>query len=343
MKRLLATGLTAIFMAATLAGCGNGGESADQKTNEAADGQKTYTIGVNQFAQHGSLDNCYEGFVQGLKEEGIEEGKNLTIELQNANTDTGTAGQIATNFVQKKVDLLCGIATPSAQAMYNAGKKAGIPVIYTAVTAPVDAELASEDGTPVGEVTGTSDKLAVDAQLKMIRSILPDAKKIGILYTTSEVNSVASIKEYEEAAGEYGFEIVTQGVSASADVPLATDSILTKVDCLNNLTDNTVVESLPTVLDKANKANIPVFGSEIEQVKKGCLAAEGLDYIALGVQTGKMAAQVLKGEKKASEIPYETITESGLYLNTKAAENLNIDVSSVEDTAVEVFDEISEE
>lgn len=339
MKKLLAVGLTAIMMATALTGCGNAKEDAEQQTSQAG---KTYTIGVNQFAQHGSLDNCYDGFVQGLAEEGIVEGENLKIELQNANADPGTAGQIATNFVQQKVDLLCGIATPSAMAMYNAGKKTDIPVIYTAVTDPVAAELANEDGTPVGNVTGTSDKLAVEAQLKMIRELLPDAKKIGIMYTTSEVNSLSAIKEYEAAAGDYGFEIITQGVSATADVPMAADSILTKVDCLNNLTDNTVVSSLPTILDKAEKAKIPVFGSEIEQVKIGCLAAEGLDYVALGVQTGKMAAQVLKGEKKATEIPFETITESGLYLNKKVAENLDLDVADIEKTAVETFDEITE-
>lgn len=339
MKKLLAVGLTAMMMATALTGCGNGNGNTEQKTSQES---KTYTIGVNQFAQHGSLDNCYDGFVQGLAEEGIIEGENLKIELQNANADSGTAGQIATNFVQQKVDLLCGIATPSAMAMYNAGKKTDIPVIYTAVTDPIAAELASENGTPVGEVTGTSDKLAVEAQLKMIRELLPDARKIGIMYTTSEVNSLSAIKEYEAAAEEYGFEIITQGVSATADVPMAADNILTKVDCLNNLTDNTVVSSLPTILDKAEKAKIPVFGSEIEQVKKGCLAAEGLDYVALGVQTGKMAAQVLKGEKKANEIPFETITESGLYLNKKVAETLDLDVADIEKTAVETFDEITE-
>ena len=124
---------------------------------------------------------------------------------------------------------------------------------------------------------------------------------------------------------------------------LATDDLLSQVDCISNLTDNTVVSSLATILDKANAANIPVFGSEIEQVKLGCLAAEGLDYVALGKQTGKMAAKVLKGEKKASEMPFETITEAGLYLNTKVAENLGITVEDdLKNSAVETYDSISE-
>ena len=211
------------------------------------------------------------------------------------------------------------------------------------MTDPIAAELANADGTPVGEVTGTSDKLPVTEQLAMIREILPDAKTIGIMYTTSEVNSLSAIEEYKIAAPEYGFEIVETGISTTADVPLAADSLLSKVDCVTNLTDNTVVASLPVILDKANKLNVPVFGSEIEQVKIGCLAAMGLDYIDLGKQTGKIAAQILKGEKKASEIPYEIISEPGFYVNTKVAENLGIEVpSDLADSAVESFNTISE-
>ena len=271
---------------------------------------ESYTIGIGQFAEHGSLDNCREGFLQGLAEEGIVEGQNLTVLYENAQADGGIASQIVTNFVSQKVDLICGIATPMAQSAYGVGKKNDIPVIYTAVTDPIAAELANADGTPVGEVTGTSDKLPVTEQLAMIREILPDAKTIGIMYTTSEVNSLSAIEEYKIAAPEYGFEIVETGISTTADVPLAADSLLSKVDCVTNLTDNTVVASLPVILDKANKSNVPVFGSEIEQVKIGCLAAMGLDYIDLGKQTGKMAAAVLKGEKKASEMDFEVIEEA---------------------------------
>lgn len=141
----------------------------------------------------------------------------------------------------------------------------------------------------------------------MIREILPDAKTVGILYSTNEVNSQAAIEEYKKAAPEFGLEIVESGISTSADIPLAAEQLAAKVDCISNLTDNNVVSSLPVVLEAASKNGIPVFGSEIEQVKRGCLAAMGLDYIALGEQTGRMAAQVLKGEKEASEMPYELI------------------------------------
>ena len=312
------------------------------KSSGSKSGDAEYTIGISQFAEHGSLDNCREGFIEGLKEEGIEEGENLKIEYKNAAADQGTAKQISDTFVSDKVDLICGIATPSAQAAFNSAMNSDIPVIYTAVTDPAEAKLVDDEGNPVGEITGTSDELPIKEQLEMIREILPDAKKVGILYTTSEANSVSALSTYKKLAGDYDLEILEKGVTQTADISLAAEELLGEVDCLTNLTDNTVVNSLATILDKANAQKIPVFGSEIEQVKLGCLAAEGLDYIKLGKQTGKMAAQVLKGEKKASEIKYETISEPGLYVNTKAAENLGITIDeSLVSQAVESFDEIS--
>lgn len=334
-RRLLAGLLMAAMVTAMASGCGS-------KKTDAGEGKESYTIGISQFAEHGSLDNCRIGFLEGLEEEGIKEGDNLTVSVKNAAADMGTAGQISDSFVSDKVDMICAIATPSAQSAYNAAMDAGIPVIYTAVTDPVAAELADKEGTPTGEVTGTSDKLPIEEQLKMIRQMLPDAKKIGIMYTTSEANSVSAIEEYKELVGKYDFELVEKGITTTADISLATDDLLSQVDCITNITDNTVVASLSTILEKAGDKKIPVFGSEIEQVKIGCLAAEGLDYIALGKQTGKMAAQVLKGEKKASEMKYEIITEPGYYVNTKVAANLGVTVpQELLDSAVESFDEIA--
>ena len=288
---------------------------------------ETYKIGIGQFAQHGSLDNCYQGFIEGLAEAGIVEGENLKVDLQNAQADMGIAQQIAAQFAGNRVDRMVGIATPMAQACYNAAA-GSIPTIFTAVTDPVAAGFADASGKAAGEVTGTSDALPIKAQLETIRAMLPDAKKIGILYTTSEVNSISAIEIYKSLAPDYGFEIVESGVSTITDIPLALDALLSKVDCLSNLTDNTVVSALALMLDKANAAGKPVFGSEIEQVKLGCVAAEGLDYIALGRQTGLMAAKVLKGELKASEIPYEIITEPGLYVNAAALKRFGIELSA---------------
>jgi len=224
----------------------------------------TVTLGIAQFAEHGSLDNCREGFLQGLAEAGFVEGENLTVEYQNAQQDMGLANQIGQAFATRNLDIVCAIATPMAQAAYNYCEMKDIPVIYTAVTDPVAAKLAdAETGTNARPVTGTSDKLPVVGQLELIRAMMPEAKTIGILYTTSETNSESQLKLYQDLAPAYGFEIVEAGVSMGADVPLAMDNILPKVDCISNLTDNTVVSYLAVMVDKANAARKPIFGSEI--------------------------------------------------------------------------------
>lgn len=330
MKKMIACLMAGVMAVGMFTGCGK------------SDSSKV-TIGIGQFAEHGSLDNCRKGFLEGLKQEGYEEGKNLKVKYENSQADGGTANQIINNFISNKVDMICGIATPMAQAAYGAARKKDIPVIFTAVTDPVAAELAKKDGTPVGEVTGTSDKLPVEKQLEMIKKITPNVKKIGIIYSTSEVNSISAIAEYKELAPKYGFEIVEKGISASADIPLAADSLLNEVDCISNLTDNTVVSSLPIILNKAEAKKIPVYGSEIEQVKLGCLATVGIDYYELGIQTGKMAAKVLKGEKKASELNFESISEASFYANTKVAEKLGITIpDDLLSTAKETFNTIAE-
>lgn len=327
--------LLAAMMILSMTACGqsDGGEKEEGK----------YTIGICQFAEHGSLDNCREGFIKGLEEEGLVEGENLVIEVKNAAADMGTCTQINQSFVSDQMDLICAIATPAAQSAYNAAMDKEIPVIYTAITDPVTAELATKDKMPVGKITGTSDILPVEAQLQMIREVLPQAKKIGILYTTSEANSVYTIEQYEKIAGNYGFTIVKKGINTAADISLAAEDLLGKVDCLTNLTDNTVVSSLPTILEMANEKKIPVFGSEIEQVKMGCMAAEGLEYVSLGIKTGKMAAKVLKGEANIEEMAFETVTANELYINEAVFEKLGINIpDTMKERAVESFTEIME-
>lgn len=335
MKRKVLALTMAAMMTTALVGCGDNAEVTTES------GEPMYTVGISQFAEHGSLDNCVEGFVAGLASAGLIDGENLTIDLKNAQADMGTAGQISSAFVTSGVDMIVGVATPTAQSAYNAAMDTDIPVIFTAVTDPIAAELADAEGMPVGEITGTSDQLAIEAQLKMMREMLPEATKLGILYTTSEVNSVTAIEEYEALVGAYGFELVTKGITAVSEISLAAQDLLSQVDCITNLTDNTVVSVLPTIIDMANEAGVPVFGSEVEQVKLGCLAAEGLDYLALGRQTGVMAAKILKGEALASETKFETIAESQLCVNTAVAENLGIEVpATLAERASEVFDTV---
>ncbi len=303
---------------------------ASCKKQEAETGEKVYNVGITQFADHPSLDNCREGFIEGLKEEGFEEGKNIKFEVKSATADMAINTQIAQTFAANNMDLVCGIATPSAQALYASCLEKKIPVIFNAVSDPIAAQLAKSETETLPYITGVSDSLPVKQQLELIRKTLPNAKKVGIIYTTSEANSVSTLEVYKKEAKNFDLEIESIGIATAAEIAQATDVLLQKVDCISNMTDNTVVSALAVILDKANAKNIPVFGSEEEQVKNGCLASAGLDYMTLGKMAGKMAARVLKGED-ISNIPYETVKEAKITVNADVAQKLNIAVSSMGD------------
>ncbi|GAB6179500.1 ABC transporter substrate-binding protein [Desulfotomaculum defluvii] len=320
LKRLMVGLCCATLFLGVLTGC----SSSTKETSTATDdSEKKYTIGITQIADHPSLDNCRTGFIEGLKAEGFVEGENVTFDYKSAKGEIATANTIATSFVGNNYDLICAIATPSAQTAYTAASEKKIPVVFSAVSDPVAAKLVNSLDKPGKGSTGTSDVIPVEKQLEMIRAFMPKAQKIGILFNTSEPNSATQIAMYEAAAPKYNFEIVKVGVAAQADIPMATDSILANVDCITNLTDNLVVSNLQTVLGKANAKKIPVFGSEEEQVKNGCLASQGIDYIELGKQTGKIAARVLKGED-INNIAVETIKESKLVVNENSLNNLGL-------------------
>ncbi|MEA4964750.1 MAG: ABC transporter substrate-binding protein [Oscillospiraceae bacterium] len=319
-QHIIVCGALSLLLVASLCACG---------------AKKVPVIGISQYGEHASLDNCREGFLQGLTDAGLEEGKDYTVDYQNAGFDDAVATQIAQTFSANDVALMCAIATPSATACYAAAENKDIPVIFTAITDPESAALVD------GNVTGTSDKLPVEAQMDLIRMMQPDADTIGIIYTTSEPNSVSAIAEYEEKAGNYGFTIDAIGVTAQAEVTQATDTLIKdQVDCISNLTDNNVVGVLSSILEKTDEAGIPVYGSEVEQVKLGCVAAAGINYYELGRQTGAMAAKVLTGESKASDMPYETISEYGIYINSEAIAAMNLTVpASIADRALEAAEQ----
>ena len=296
LKKLAACGLS-LTMILSLAACGG---TDDTSSGESGGEPVKYLIGISQYGQHGSLDNCREGFLQGLEQAGLVEGTDFEVDYQNANFDDNQATQIGQMFSAEDKD---------------------IPVIFTAITDPVGAHLDA------GNITGTSDALPVEGQLQLIRALQPDADTIGIVYTTSEANSVYSISVYEELATDYGFTIDAVGVTSQAEVTQAVDTLLSHgVDCLSNLTDNNVVGVLGAILEKTDEAGIPVYGSEVEQVKLGCVGGAGLDYIQLGIQTGLMAAKVLTGEAACEDLPYETIENYGLYINSDAAAELGITI-----------------
>lgn len=324
VKKILSAALCALLAVSVTACQSSGGSAASQEAGQA-DGGKQYKVGIVQFAAHPSLDNCYNGFVEGLKESGLVEGENLTIDFQNAQNDTANSDMIAKNMVSSKVDLICGIATPSAMSAYSAAKDTEIPVVFTAVSDAVSAGIVKSNDKPENNCTGSSDILPLDQQVKMIRAFLPDAKKIGILYTTSEPNSVSQLEKIKPLAETEGFEIVEVGITNSSEVAAGAATLISKgVDCINNFTDNNVVDNLSMVLQAANKANIPVFGSEVEQVKNGCLASQSIDYVELGKETGKMAAQILKGEAKASEMPVFLVKECKPVYNKDVCDSLGL-------------------
>ncbi len=327
IKKLAAL-LLALSLLFALSACG--GKDSPNTPDDSADGH--YTIGISQYGEHGSLDNCREGFLQGLAEEGIVEGENLTVDYQNAGFDDSIATQIGQSFSANDVDLMAAIATPSATACFAAAEDKDIPVIFTAITDPVGAKLDS------GNITGTSDVLPVEGQLELIRKLQPNASTIGIVYTTSEANSVYSVGIYESLASKYAFTIETVGVTSQAEVTQAVDTLISKgVNCISNLTDNTVVGVLPAILEKTNDAGVPVYGSEIEQMKLGCVAGAGLDYIKLGIQTGKMAAKVLRGEAACQDLPYEIIENYDIYLNPTSLNAMGIAVpDEIAQAAIEV-------
>lgn len=337
----LSAAVLALSLVAALTACGSSGAastassasgSAAASSGAASAPQDLPIIGIAQYGEHGSLDNCRTGFLQGLENAGLKEGVDFELDYQNAGFDDSIDSQIAQRFSDENAAMMVGIATPSAVACYNAAEEKDIPVIFTAVTDPVGAKLDS------GNVTGTSDMLPVEGQLKLIRQLQPDADTIGIIYTTSESNSLYSIEVYNQMAGDYGFTIDAVAVTSQAEVTQAVDKLLAdKVDCLSNLTDNNVVGVLPAILEKTDEAGVPVYGSEVEQVKLGCVAGAGLDYVKLGIQTGEMAAKVFKGETTCADLPYEVIQNYDLYVNSTALAALNIELpAELASTAVEV-------
>lgn len=279
---------------------------------------KNIEIGVTQIMEHPALDSARVGFEKALKDNGYGDVK---IDYQNAQGDFGTAQMIANSFAQGKKDLIYAISTPSAQAAYNVTKE--IPILITAVTDVKTAGLVGDN------ITGTSDATSIYKQLETITKILPKAKKVGIIYNTSEQNSQVQVASAKEESKKLGLEIIETGVTNVNDMAMGLDSLLDKVDVLYTPTDNLVVSATPLVLDKANRKNVPVVGCIEDQVAQGALITDTIDYEKLGYQTGEMAIRVLKGEEPKN-MPVETLKNTQLIVNKKAAEKYGIDLGALE-------------
>lgn len=308
-------GLLALAVAVTgITGCSDSG--AGSKTSGGAK-----KIGIIQYAPHPSLDNCYQGIKEGLNSSSF--GENITIDLQNAQGSAETADQLAKNMVASKYDMIFAIATPAAVSAYAAAKDSNIPVIFCSVSDPVAAGLTESMDKGLETCVGTSDVLNFDAQLQLITALQPDVKKIGVLYTNTEANSVSHLKTFREVCAGKGIEVVDQSVSGAADIPQAAADLASKVDCINNFTDNNVVNNLNVLLEKANAANVPVYGSEVEQVKNGCIASMSIDYVELGRKTAAMGVEVLNG-KKCSDMGVMIISDSTPVVNTEVLGKFSI-------------------
>jgi putative tryptophan/tyrosine transport system substrate-binding protein len=302
-----------------LAGCGSK-ESAGGTKEGGAD--KEFKVGITQFAPHPSLDAATEGFKKALKDKGIK----VSYDEQNAQADMNNTQTIANNFVGDKVDLIFANATPSATAALNATKD--IPIIFTSVTDPVGAGLVEAFDKPGKNITGTTDNHP-EATKKTISFITDEikAKNVGVIYNSGEQNSVVQVEEVEKIAKEKSAKLVKVSVSTTAEVKQAAESLVGRVDAIYIPTDNTVVTALDTVIAVANSKKIPLFVGELDSMKKGAVAASGFSYFDLGYQSGLMAADILSGKKKASEIPVELPNSLKLVINKKAAEAQGLTVN----------------
>lgn len=312
MKKIIALLLVAIMMFA-FAGC------SENKNKE----DSVLKIGIIQYMSHPSLDNCYNGIISALENSGIE----YTVDYQTGSSSSADADctNFAKNMVSANYDMIIAIATPAAKAAFAATDDTEIPVIFCAVSDPIAAGLVESMEAPGYICTGTSDVLDLEAQVAIIKAMQPDVKSIGILYTSSEDNSITNLKNFKSVCDKENIEVVATAVQGASDIPSAAEELASKVDCINNFTDNNVVNNLSVVLSAADKYGIPVYGSEEEQVVNGCLASVSIDYVALGKVTGEMAVEVLNGAD-ASAMPVKTITEATPVINSSVLKKLGLSI-----------------
>lgn len=312
MKKIMVVLLLMTMTFTLLSGCGKK--------------EKVFKIGVNQLVTHAALDASYQGFVDELKEAGYIDGENIAIDYNNAQGDQSNANTIATKLVNDNNDLILAIATPSAQAVANATKD--IPILVTAVTDPAGSGLVASNEAPGGNVSGTSDLTPVKQQIELITKLLPNAKKIAVLYCSSESNSKIQADMAIKAANELGLTAEEATVSNSNEIQQVVQSLVGKVDAIYAPTDNVIAAGMPTVSQVANSNNLPVICGEEGMVEAGGLATYGIDYYKLGRLTGKQAIKIIKGEAKTATMPIEYLPdeEYTLTINYDVAKQLGITI-----------------
>lgn len=279
-------------------------------------------VAITQIVEHPALDACRKGVKDALAEAGFVEGKNLKWSFESAQGAPATAAQIAKKFAGENPDVVVGIATPSAQALASSARN--IQQVFSAVTDPVGAKLVKTmDKANGGNITGVSDLSPINSHMALVKTIVPAAKKIGVIYNPGEANSVTLVDLVKKYAPTHGMEVVEAGSPKSSDVLAAARSLVGKVDVIYVPTDNTVVSAFEAVIKVATEAKIPVISADTDSVKRGAIAAQGFNYYDLGRQTGKMVVAILNG-KKAGEIQPEGVSKTELYVNPESAKKMGV-------------------
>lgn len=295
---------------------------------------QTKSVAVTAIVEHPALDAARDGVRDALAEAGFTPGENLNFEYQSAQGNPATAAQIARQFIGQSPDVIVPISTPSAQAVVAATRD--IPVVFTAVTDPVSAQLVNDMDAPGGNVTGLSDMSPLADHLDLIKEVAPDAKRIGVPYNPGEPNSVTLVRLLQEMAAERGYEIVEATATRSADVQAAARSLVGNADVIYVPLDNTIVSAFEAVSAVGAQNDIPVFSGDTASVERGAVASIGFDYYQVGRQTGDVVARILKGEKPG-DIPVRVAQGSDLVVNPKAAAEQGIEIpQSVLDRANKV-------
>lgn len=319
-KQLWKAGLGLMIAGLVLAGCGT-----DDK--KAGEGQKdSVKIGILQYMEHDSLSLAREGFLSEFEDAGYVEGKNLTIDYQNAQGDQANLQSMSERLAGKN-DAILAIATPAAQALANVTKED--PILFTAVTDAVDAGLVESMKKPGANITGTSDIVPIDEQIALLLSIAPEAKTVGIIYNSSEPNSKIQADMAEKTIKDKGVAVKILTVTSTNDVQQVMTTLAQEVDAIYIPTDNTLASTMPTVGEIATEYKLPVIPGSAEMVEAGALATYGINYSDLGRQTAKMALKIIKDGEKPSEMEVETSNNLELVINEEMAKTLGIDPASI--------------
>ena len=285
---------------------------------------RAQSVAVTSIVEHPALDAIKDGVKDSLNEAGYTEAKGLKWQFQTAQGNTAIATQIARKYVGDSPDVIVAIATPSAQAVVAATKS--IPVVYAAVTDPVAAQLVTSFEASGTNVTGVSDSLELERQIEVIKQIVPDARKVGMVYNPGEANSVSVVEELRTLLPTMGMSLVEASAPRTVDVGAAARSLVGKVDVIYTSTDNNVVSAYESLAKVGNDAQIPLVASDTASVERGAVAALGLDYYEMGRQAGRIAVRILKGEKPG-DIPSETSDKLALHLNVAAARKQGVTLS----------------